>query len=80
MSCTPFVANVLVIIASSQGNCLSLFGLSLGVALDLGRVISFVPSLGIPLVCNGLFNNARNIYCLSQLIPEKILERIFFYG
>lgn len=54
-------------IGSPQGNCLSpsSFWLSLGVALDLGRVVPFVPSLGTPLVSMGLLSTARNIYCLS---------------
>ena len=66
-------------IVSPPGNCLgpSFFWLSLGVALDLGRVLYFAPSLRMPLVSMGLFNTARNIYCLSQLKPGKIFEKIF---
>lgn len=77
--CTPFVANVLVIIVSSQGHCISLFWLSLGVALDLGRVVSFVPSLGTPLGYNRFFSNARSIYYVPQLKPDKIFERICLF-
>lgn len=54
------------------------FWLFLGVTLDLGRVVSFVPSLWMPLASMGLFNIARNIYCLSQLKLDKIFERLFF--
>ena len=48
------------------------FGLPLGVALDLGRVVSFTPSLGMPLGSMGQFNTSRNNYYLSQLKPENI--------
>lgn len=60
-------------IFSSQGNCrsLSLFKLSLGVALDRGRVICFHP-LWKCLGSMGVFNTARNIYRLSGLKPDKI--------
>lgn len=51
---------------------LSYFWLSLGVVLVLGTVVYFVPSLWMPLVPMGLFNIARNIYCLSWLKPDKI--------
>lgn len=40
------VARVLQAVSSSQGNCLSFLWLSLGVDLDLGRVVSFALSLG----------------------------------
>ena len=65
--------------ASSQGNCLSpsSFWLYLGVVLDLGKIISFAPSLGAPLGSILLFNTVRNTYCLSWLKPGKIFERIF---
>ena len=42
----PFSAWVLPTIANFQWNCLSAFWLSLGVALDLGRVVSFEPYVG----------------------------------
>lgn len=51
----------------SRELCLSVLWLSLGVALDLGRVVSFASSLGIPLVLMGLFNTKKHIYCLSGL-------------
>ena len=52
VSWTPWVAKVLPTVASSPGYCLSLsfFWLSLGVALDLGRIVRFAPFLG-PLFC-----------------------------
>ena len=46
-------------------------------ALDLGRVVSFVPSLWMPFVSMGLLHPARNIYCLSQLKRDKIFKRSF---
>lgn len=80
MSCTPFVPRVLLTPASSPGSCvsLSLFWLSLGVARDLGQVVSFASSLGIPLKSMGLFNTARNVYYLFWLKPDKIFKMIFF--
>lgn len=47
VSCPSFLVRVLPTIANFQRNCLhlSFFGLSLGIALDLGRVASFVPSV-----------------------------------
>ena len=75
--CTPLAARVLPTAASSQGNCLRLssFWLSLGLALDLGRVVSFAPSLGTSFVSKRLFNTARSIYCLSRLKPDKRFVR-----
>lgn len=40
-----FAARVLPTIADSQGNSLFFFWLALGVVLDLGRIVSFAPSL-----------------------------------
>lgn len=77
MNCTPFTPRVLSTIAMFDRNYPSLFWLSMGVALDLGRVISLLP-LGTPPVSMGLFNTARNIYDLSQLKLDKIFERISF--
>lgn len=79
MNCTPFTARVLLTIASSQGNCLSLsfFWLSLGMTLDLRRVVSFASTLRKPLVSMGLLNIARIIHCLSWLKPGKISKRNF---
>ena len=57
----------------------SFFWLFLTVALDLGRVESFAPSLGTLLVSVVLFNNARNIYCLAWLIRDNMFKRIFFF-
>lgn len=45
-------------------------------ALDFGRIITFAPSAGMPLEFMESFNTARSIYCLYQLKPEKIFERI----
>ena len=61
------MARVLLTAANSQGNCLGLsfFSLSLAVALDLGRVVPFAPSVGMSLVSMGLFNTDMNIYSLS---------------
>lgn len=71
MGYTPFVARVLPTIVSSQGNCLSqLF--FFGGALNGGSIVSFAPSLG-------LFNTARNVYCLSCLKPDKAFGMILFF-
>ena len=56
------------------------FWLSFGVALDLGREVSFASSLGTPLSFMGLFNTARNICWLSPLKSNKIFKRIFFFN
>lgn len=77
-ACTPFAPVVLLAVASSQENCLSLFWLSLRVPLDLGRVISVAPFLRTPLKSKGLFNMVRSIYSLSQLKPDKTFKRIVF--
>ena len=69
---TPCMARVPPIVAGSQGNCLSFFWFSLGVALDLRRVVSSLLSLGMLLTSMGLFSTSRNIDCLSQLKPDKI--------
>lgn len=56
-----------VTLASAPGSCVCLScGCLWEVALDLGRVVSFAPSLGIPLVLMG-FNTNKHIYCLSGL-------------
>ena len=70
----PFAVKVLLTVATSQGNGLSLSFLRfcLGVALDPERVIAFASSLGMLLVSMGLFSTVRNIYCLSWLKHEKI--------
>ena len=51
VGCTRFAVHIVPAVASSQENCLSFsfFWLSLRVVLDLGRVTSFAPSLGMPL-------------------------------
>lgn len=79
MSCSPCAGRVIPTIASSQGSYLSLsfFWLSLGVALDLGRMVSLAPHLGIPLPSVCLFNTARYIYYLYQLKPDKVFKRLF---
>lgn len=51
------------------------FKIYLEVALGLGGLVCFAPSLGMPLA---LFNNARYIYSLSQLKPDKIFESFIF--
>ena len=73
VSCTPLAASAPVTVASSQGECL--LWLSLAAALDLGRVVCFAPSLGIPVVFKGLFNTTKNMYPSSRLKPDKIFER-----
>ena len=57
---------------------MSFFWLTLEVALDLERVVSFVPSLGMPLASLVLSNTAWNIYCLFQLKFDKIFKMIVF--
>ena len=54
----------------------SFFWLSLRVILDLGKVVTFTLSLRMPLGSMGLFDIARNVYCLSWLRPDKIFKRI----
>lgn len=45
VGCTLFLAGILLTMANSSVGCLNLW-LSLGVALDLGKTISFAVSLG----------------------------------
>lgn len=59
-----------------HAGCGFFFGLSLGVTLDLEKIIYFAPSLGKPLESKGLFSITRNIHCLSRLKTDKIFERI----
>lgn len=65
---------VLLIVASSRGNCLCIyfFWLSLVVVLDFGSVVSFIVPLGTSFMSMGLFSTARDIYSLSRLKPDKI--------
>lgn len=69
MNCTPFTASVLLTIASSQGNCLSLsfFWLSLGMTLDLRRVVSFASTLRMPLGIHGVAQYCQD-YSLFVLV------------
>lgn len=79
VGCISFMATVLLTVASSWGNCLSLpiFCLSLEVALDLRRVVSFISPVRMRHAYMRLRDTARNIYCLSLLKTDKIFERIF---
>ena len=43
---------------------LSSFWLSLGVDLDIGRIVSSASSLGMPVSSMGAFNAAKNVYYL----------------
>lgn len=52
------MARVLPTVAIYQGNCLSVFWLSLGVPMDLGKVACFTPSR-TPFVSMGLFDTTR---------------------
>lgn len=74
-----FATEALLTVTSSQHCWVSLtfLGLSLGVVVDLGSIVSFAPSLRTPLGSIKLFNTARNIYYLSKLKPNKIFGRIF---
>ena len=78
VGCAPFVASNLLCCQLSEQLCLSLsfLWLSLGVALDPGRVVSFACFWGTPLASMGLFSTARNTYCLSKLKTDNIFERI----
>lgn len=70
---SPFAARVQAPVAGSQG-------LSLGVALGSHMALSSAPPLGTPLGTTGWLNTDRNIYCLSQLKPNKLFERNFFFN
>ena len=61
-----------------RGIILSLSLLTLGVALDLGMVGSFAPSLGMPLSPE-LFNTAMNTYYFPWLKPDTIFRRICLF-
>ena len=50
---TPVATNVLLIVASFQGNCLHLSRLCFWNDWGLGRLVSFVLSLGISLAAEG---------------------------
>lgn len=81
--CTPFAANtsILPTTASCQGNCLSLsfLLLSFGVALDLGRVIYFASSLGMPL-CPRSCSIVPGIFIVSPSLDlKRYVKRIFFF-
>ena len=69
--CTPFASRVLPTVASSGGLAWVCLLLSLGVALDLWRVV------GMQFSSMCLFSTTRYICYLYQLKPDKILERIF---
>lgn len=45
--------------------------------MDLGRVVSFVPSLVLPVVFMELFDTTRNVYCLSRPKSDKVFEMTF---
>lgn len=73
VSCSVSAGGVLANVASPQppGELSeSFFWLTLGVALDLGKVC-IASSLGMPLASKKL-NIARNFYCLFQLNPDEI--------
>lgn len=71
------LAGVLLTVASSQGDCLSVsfFWLSLGVTLDLEKIVPSAPSLGYILVQGSVQYSQE--YSLSQLKSHKVLEGIF---
>lgn len=70
VGCTPCAVSVLIGWA--------FLWLSLVVPLDLGRVGPFAHSLGTLLRIQQVFPYCQDIYHLSQLKPDKILEKIFF--
>lgn len=61
----------------SEHLSLSFFCLSLGEALELGRVVSSAPSLKMSIVCSWLFRTTRNIYHFSLLKLDEILKDFF---
>lgn len=68
MSCIPLAAGGAADRCQlSEGLPTSSFLWSLGVTLDLQKVMSVVLSLGMSLVSKGLFITARNINSLSWL-------------
>ena len=75
-----FVAGVLLTVATSRENCLSLssFWLSLGVTLGLQRAGAFALSLGISLVSKQLFSTARHICCCLSWNLTTYLKGFFF--
>ena len=62
-----------------QLSAFSSFCLPLGLALDLGKIMSFALSLGTSLVPMGLFNTTRNMYCLSSSNLTIYLARFSFF-
>lgn len=74
VSCSGSAGGVLANVASPHrpGELSeSFFWLTLGVALDLGKVVRFASSLGMPLASKES-NIARNVYCLFRLNPDEI--------
>ena len=61
-----------------QLSALSSLCLPLGLALDLGRIMSFALSLGTSLVLRELFNTTRNMHCLSSSNVTIYLAWFFF--
>lgn len=77
--CSPLADGVLLSVTSSQGKIsLSFLGLSLGVVQELARVLDIAASVGMSLAFKELFSTARNIYCVSQLKPDKRAEWVLF--
>lgn len=76
-ACIPFVAKVPPALAGSQGYDLSVCGY-FGSSYRSWEEDLFDTSPGTPLAPMGLFTTAKNIYCFSQLKPNKIFRRIFF--
>lgn len=73
-----------LICGQSPANCcqisgelsLPFCGLFLGGDVVLGRVAPFASAVGTPFVSKGFFNTVKNIYCLSWMRSDKILEKI----
>lgn len=73
--CTPFVARILWTLASSQ-ELSFFFWLSLGLSLDLRRVVSFVVFLGMHLVSRGLI--LPGIFVPAETWQDMSKKRFFF--
>ena len=74
MSWTLFASGTLYQTASrAQGNCLSssFFWVSLGMTLNLGKIVSFAPSLGMPL---------EAMFVQEYLLKLDKVFKIYFYG
>ena len=72
MGCTSFVVESHWLLSALRESFMSFSWLSLGVALDIGRIVSFASCLGMPPLSMGSFSVAGNVYYLYELKPDKV--------